>query len=638
MAPKLQIILPAYNESNSLISCVEKFHNEFKNSMNQVQLLIVLNGCSDNSYEICNSLEKKYYGFVKVLNFSKKIGKGGAVIEGFRVATADYISFADVDCAVPPSEISKLYKNIENFDGIIGSRHMPGSKILIRQPLKRRIAGRVFSFLTRMLMSFKYQDTQCGGKIFKKEVIKNIIQDIEVKGWAFDVGLLSCAYENGFAIKEYPITWYHDDNSKIKLLKHGVEMFISLIKLFSKRKKKKFINYLFLQHHYINQGTFFRADGFASFVASKNEHVYLTCINDKKSFGINYELSLKNPYVTYIKLPRLFEHNSVIEILYRIPFVIFLVLKLRYKVLYGFAMGMPTNSIPTIFAGLFLRKKIILDWDDLWGDGYGKFTGRVGNFLFKCFEFFPVKLLKVFSATSVSPYLAEKFISYGVDPKKISIIGNGVNLIKDQSLDKSILREKLSISKDETICISVGNSYGESFEVMIEAFSKASQKNSNIKLYLLGKIFKDGFTSKKIEKVIKQNRELFLSKVQILGHVPYEDYYNYLRVADMCILPMEKNLNDVARFPIRIGDYIQFKLPIVSNAVGVIEYILKKYNYGLVCDVGDTDGFAENILRCSLNPSSFSSENIANDIFKNELDWKNHGLKILKILREAQNS
>ena len=105
---------------------------------------------------------------------------------------------------------------IENFDGIIGSRHMPGSKILIRQPLKRRIAGRVFSFLTRMLMSFKYQDTQCGGKIFKKEVIKNIIQDIEVKGWAFDVGLLSCAYENGFAIKEYPITWYHDDNSKIK--------------------------------------------------------------------------------------------------------------------------------------------------------------------------------------------------------------------------------------------------------------------------------------------------------------------------------------------------------------------------------------------------------------------------------------
>lgn len=599
----------------------------------------MLNGCTDNSYEIAKKLESKLNNFLKVLNFNEKIGKGGAILEGLKASTAEYVCYADVDCAVPPSEVKKLYNNIGKYDCIIGSRHIKGSKIFIKQPLLRRVAGRTFNFICRSLFGFNYKDTQCGGKIVKKSTIPTILKQVKDTGWAFDVDLLVTLYNNGFSTKEFPINWYHDDNSKIKLFSDGFKMFLSLLEIKKNQHGIKFQKVLFLQHHYIYQGTFVRAAGFAKKLATRERHVYITCINDKVKYTTSYETLDNNPYITTIKLPRFFTQSSYVDILFRTPFAIWIAIKSRYEILYAFALGMPTNSIPSLFFKIFRHNNIIVDWDDLWHNGYGRYTGRIGNFLFYLFERLTLKFLNPKSVTCVSPFLFKMFKDEGVVEKNINIIGNGVNGgVKNTSLEiKDELKLKYNIPKETKVLISVGNTYGKSFENLIEAFKLAIIKDSDLKLYLLGSFMKGGQVGKEIESVIKKNRELFLSKITILGHIPYEDYQSYLKLATVAILPMEDTNIDRARFPIRLGDYVKYQLPIVSNATGVVEDILKKYDYGLVTDVKDLNKFSENIIECANNYLDYYKPELAEEILKNEFNWDKNSEKVFNIFRSYTN-
>lgn len=254
---KLSIIIPAYNEEKRIRKTLDAYTNFFsKKFKDEFEILVVLDGCTDNTLDVVKEFSKN--SKVKYKNFAEKIGKGGAIVEGFKIAQGSLIGFVDADLATQPNSFYELIKKIDNNDGIIASRWVKGAKINIKQPLLKKIGSRGFNFLTMVLFGLNFKDTQCGAKLFKKKVIRNIINDLKITRWAFDVNLLYSAKRNNYRIIEVPTEWNAVKASHFNLFKATPEMGLSLLRLRLLYSPFKFIVRIydklpkFLKiHHYI---------------------------------------------------------------------------------------------------------------------------------------------------------------------------------------------------------------------------------------------------------------------------------------------------------------------------------------------------------------------------------------------------
>ena len=214
MALSLSLIIPAYNEEKRLLPVLQNYYDYLKKNFKEFELIIVPNNCSDNTPKIAQEFSKKNKN-VKVIVISNFVGKGGAVLEGFKSAQNELIGFVDADESVATKEFSKLVSGIQKFDSAIASRALKESVIPKKQPLLRQIEGRFFRILVNVLFGFNISDTQCGAKLFKKQAIKKILPQIKIKGWSFDVNILWELKKNNYSIKEVPIEWINDENTKL---------------------------------------------------------------------------------------------------------------------------------------------------------------------------------------------------------------------------------------------------------------------------------------------------------------------------------------------------------------------------------------------------------------------------------------
>ncbi len=227
---KLSIIIPAYNEEKRIGKTLEDYASFFYPLYKKnVEIMVVLNGCKDNTLNVVKEYEKKYF-IIKHLDF-KQAGKGFAIIEGFKKAKGELIGFSDADGSTTAKEFFKLVKKINGFDGIIASRWMKNSIVEPKQPFLRIIASRSFNLLIKILFLMPFKDSQCGAKLFKKDAIKKIIPQIGLTEWAFDIDLLYKMKKNNYKIKEIPIKWKDEVGSKLNLPKTSLRMFFSVLYL-----------------------------------------------------------------------------------------------------------------------------------------------------------------------------------------------------------------------------------------------------------------------------------------------------------------------------------------------------------------------------------------------------------------------
>jgi len=244
---KVAIVIPAHNEEKRIGKTLEEYGNFFKNLKNQkildFEIIIVINNTSDKTEIIVKKFCEKNPE-IKYLNF-KQGGKGFAIIEGFKEALKDennsLIGFVDADIATPPYAFYDLIKNIKNYGGIIASRYVKGAIVKPKQSIRRIIVSRIFNFLVRVLFFMPYKDTQCGAKIFKREVIEKVVDKIGITQWAFDVDLLYKIKKQKFRIKEHPTIWADKEYSKINFMKAGPRMALSIIRLRIVNSKFKFL-------------------------------------------------------------------------------------------------------------------------------------------------------------------------------------------------------------------------------------------------------------------------------------------------------------------------------------------------------------------------------------------------------------
>ena len=218
----VSLVVPAYNEEKRIFTMLSQYCSYFPD----YEIIVICDG-TDNTPNIVKSMSENNTN-LKLLHFDNRLGKGGAIREGFKVAKGDIIGFVDADESVKPSEIVSMIGELSYADGVIASRRLNESKIIVKQPLKRRLTSKSFNILVRLLFNLPFNDTQCGAKVFKKEAIKGVLNELVATGFEFDVDLLWKLKKNGCTIVEYPIEWSHSEGSSFSL-KNAPKMLMSLI-------------------------------------------------------------------------------------------------------------------------------------------------------------------------------------------------------------------------------------------------------------------------------------------------------------------------------------------------------------------------------------------------------------------------
>jgi glycosyltransferase involved in cell wall biosynthesis len=232
---KAAIVIPAYNEQNRIGKTLETYHAFFmqKAPEIQVEFIVVLNGCTDNTLAVVNK-KKEMLENIHIVTIPQA-GKGLAIKMGFQQALHyDYqvIGFGDADMATKPEHFYTLFDNVHGYDGIIASRYMKESKVFpARPPIKEWGRRLVYQPLVRLLFGLQFADYQCGAKLFKRNVIEAVTPHLSVRQWAFDVELLYLCKKYGFKIKEQPTVWYDQAESKLKIRSGGFPMLSSLFKV-----------------------------------------------------------------------------------------------------------------------------------------------------------------------------------------------------------------------------------------------------------------------------------------------------------------------------------------------------------------------------------------------------------------------
>jgi len=230
--PSLLILIPAYNEEARIEPVLREYAQFFKkNYSGRFQLVVVLNGCRDNTLGVVRDVTKDFPD-VTYLDFPAPIGKGGALIEGLKLAgNADLIGYVDADGATPPRAFLDLVSKVGPADCVIGSRWLPGAVIHQSQAGNRRFASRVFHFIVQLLFWMNISDTQCGAKVMKRAVVEKIHPTLRIADMAFDINLLYSMKHAGFQILEVPTEWTDKAGSKVVLGRSSLTMFLSVVRV-----------------------------------------------------------------------------------------------------------------------------------------------------------------------------------------------------------------------------------------------------------------------------------------------------------------------------------------------------------------------------------------------------------------------
>jgi len=230
--PSLLLLIPAYNEEARIEPVLRDYAQFFKeNYPGKFQMVVVLNGCKDNTLGVVQRVSKDFFS-ISHLDFPQPIGKGGALIEGLKLAPlADLIGYVDADGATPPRAFLDLVKKVGPVDCVIGSRWLPGAIIRQSQTGNRQFASRVFHFIVQLLFWMNIRDTQCGAKVMKRKVVEKIHPALRIADMAFDINLLYSMKRAGFKILEMPTEWTDKAGSKVALGRSSLTMFLSVVRV-----------------------------------------------------------------------------------------------------------------------------------------------------------------------------------------------------------------------------------------------------------------------------------------------------------------------------------------------------------------------------------------------------------------------
>ena len=199
---KLSLILPAYNEEDSIKEVLGRVCSVVKETGLSYEVIVVDDGSVDETRSQALDFASGN-SYVKVIGYCRNVGKGYAIKTGVSYASGDVAIFMDSDLEVDPMRISQYVQALNYGDLIIASRWLPDSHV--KMPLMRRFLSHGFNMLVKLLIGLRVRDTQSGLKAARREALKRIFSKVTVRRYAFDVELLAVAKLYGLRIVELPV-------------------------------------------------------------------------------------------------------------------------------------------------------------------------------------------------------------------------------------------------------------------------------------------------------------------------------------------------------------------------------------------------------------------------------------------------
>ena len=225
----LSVIIPAYNEERRLPATLETACAHLSRTQWDWEVRVVDDGSTDGTRRIVGDVSRREPRVV--LQAEPHRGKGGALKAALLRTTKAYRIMCDADLSVPMHEVARFLPPVlTGVDVAIGSREGEGAR-RVGEPLARHLAGRVFNLAVRLLVVPGIQDTQCGFKMFTAAAAEAVFPSVTVEGWAFDTEALQIARTRGLRIQEVPIEWHYHPESRVRVVRDGIDMFAELFRI-----------------------------------------------------------------------------------------------------------------------------------------------------------------------------------------------------------------------------------------------------------------------------------------------------------------------------------------------------------------------------------------------------------------------
>lgn len=214
----VDVVIPVLNEAHVLAKSVAEVREALPRLIpHSWRIVIVDNGSTDGTDQVAQRLADNFSD-VAFLHLRQR-GRGRALRYAWSQSSADIVCYMDVDLSTELEALPRALVALtqQGFDLVIGSRLMRESQI--RRSFKRELISRVYNLLLKLLLNVGFSDAQCGFKAVTREVVERIVPQVQDQSWFFDTELLVLAERQGYRIKDIPVAWNEDDDSRVKIAK-----------------------------------------------------------------------------------------------------------------------------------------------------------------------------------------------------------------------------------------------------------------------------------------------------------------------------------------------------------------------------------------------------------------------------------
>ncbi|MFQ5484901.1 MAG: dolichyl-phosphate beta-glucosyltransferase [Desulfobacterales bacterium] len=233
----ISVIIPAYNEEDRIGQTLRHTFSYLSRQDYQSEVVVVSDGSDDNTADIARHLGyRRKHVSLKIYEYHPNRGKGYAVRLGMLKGCGTILMFMDADYSVPIENMEKGRRLIrDGCDIAIGSRAVRDSRVIEHQNMLRELSARFYTSVQNHHLGIGYKDTQCGFKFFKKEAAKDLFGKQKLNSVIFDPEILWLAKQAGYRVKEFPVTWRHVENSRIRY--DSIKKFLSVFQELFRIKK-----------------------------------------------------------------------------------------------------------------------------------------------------------------------------------------------------------------------------------------------------------------------------------------------------------------------------------------------------------------------------------------------------------------
>ncbi len=227
----LSVVIPTYNEERRIEPTIRTVHDYLVQTATTFEIVVSDDGSVDCTTLVASRLARESL-CVRLVSAEKHRGKGAAVRQGVLASRGDLVLITDADLSTPMSQLPKLLRHVRlGADIAIGSRGLHDSNLIVRQPMHREWSGRAFNLMVRAVLLPDIRDTQCGFKLMRGAVARELLARATVDGFAYDVEVLALAVRMGLKVAEVPVAWVHDSESKVSLGRDAISMLIDLVRI-----------------------------------------------------------------------------------------------------------------------------------------------------------------------------------------------------------------------------------------------------------------------------------------------------------------------------------------------------------------------------------------------------------------------